>query len=130
MSISYNSLTGLQGDPLQYISQIATTGKKELDSTSVTTRIIIIVVFVVVLVLYYFLFSSLGNKGAGDGGVGGIGSGAGASGSNNRLITIAIYTKSCIRVINASSIYSRASAVVLMTFYRLQLVPCFLLCRE
>jgi hypothetical protein len=90
MSISYNSLTGLQGDPLQYISQIATTGKKELDSTSVTTRIIIIVVFVVVLVLYYFLFSSLGNKGAGDGGVGGLGSGSGAGGESSGKRTLEI----------------------------------------
>ena len=57
MSISYNSLTGLQGDPLQYISKIATTSKRELDSTSVTTRIIIIVTFVVVLLLYYFLLT-------------------------------------------------------------------------
>jgi hypothetical protein len=80
MSISYNSLSGLQGDPLQYISKLAVTGKRELDSTSVTTRIIIIVIFVVVLLLYYFLFSSLGNKGAGDGGGGGSGNGGESSG--------------------------------------------------
>lgn len=92
MSISYNSLTGLQGDPLQYISQIAKTGKRELDSTSVTTRIIIIVVFVVVLLLYYFLFSSLGNKGAGDGGVGGIGSGAGGETSGKRTLEIILWS--------------------------------------
>ena len=54
MSISYNSLTGLQGDPLQYISQLATSGRKDLDSTSVSTRIIIIFTFIVILLLYYF----------------------------------------------------------------------------
>ena len=93
MSISYNSLTGLQGDPLQYISQIATTSKRELDSTSVTTRIIIIVTFVVVLLLYYFLFSSLGNKGAGDGGGGGgIGSGASGESSGKRTLEIILWS--------------------------------------
>lgn len=90
MSISYNSLTGLQGDPLQYISQLATSGKKELDSTSVTTRIIIIVTFVVVLLLYFFLFSSLGNKGAGDGGGGG--AGAGGESSGKRTLEIILWS--------------------------------------
>lgn len=88
MSISYNSLTGLQGDPLQYISQLATSGRKELDSTSVTTRIIIIVTFIVVLLLYLFLFSSLGNKGAGDGGGGGTGTGGESSGKRTLEIIL------------------------------------------
>ena len=88
MSISYNSLTGLQGDPLQYISQLATSGRKELDSTSVTTRIIIIVTFIVVLLLYFFLFSSLGNKGAGDGGGGGAGTGGESSGKRTLEIIL------------------------------------------
>jgi len=88
MSISYNSLTGLQGDPLQYISQLATSSRKELDSTSVTTRIIIIVTFIVVLLLYLFLFSSLGNKGAGDGG----GTGAGGESSGKRTLEIILWS--------------------------------------
>ena len=94
MSISYNSLTGLQGDPLQYISQIAMTGKRELDSTSVTTRIIIIVTFIVVLILYYTLFYSLGNKGAvvGDGGGGGGGSGIGGESSSKRTLEVILWS--------------------------------------
>lgn len=68
MSISYNSLSGLQGDPLTYISELATSGKRDLDSSSVSTRIIILVAFVIILILYYTLFSSLGNNGAGSGG--------------------------------------------------------------
>lgn len=85
MSISYNSLTGLQGDPLQYISQLATSGKRELDSTSVSTRIIIIVTFIVILILYYILFYSLGNKGAGD-----AGSSTGLSGESSGKRTLEI----------------------------------------
>jgi hypothetical protein len=92
MSISYNSLTGLQGDPLQYISQLALSGRKELDSTSVTTRIIIIVTFVVVLLLYFFLFSSLGNKGAGDGGGGGGSGGIGGEPSGKRTLEIILWS--------------------------------------
>jgi hypothetical protein len=78
MSISYNSLTGIDGNPITYISQLATEGKKNLDSSSATTRIVILLAFVVVTILYYVLFSSLG-KGNG-GGVGdspGSGSGSG-----------------------------------------------------
>ena len=79
MSISYNSLTGIDGNPITYISQLATEGKKNLDSSSATTRIVILLAFVVVTILYYVLFSSLG-KGNG-GGVGdspGSGSGSGS----------------------------------------------------
>jgi hypothetical protein len=78
MSISYNSLTGIDGNPITYISQLATEGKKNLDSSSATTRIVILLAFVVVTILYYVLFSSLG-KGNG-GGIGdspGSGSGSG-----------------------------------------------------
>jgi hypothetical protein len=64
-SISYNSLSGLQGDPLTYISQMATSGKRTLDSSSVSTRIIILLAFIVIMILYYVLFSSLGNNGGG-----------------------------------------------------------------
>lgn len=64
-SISYNSLSGLQGDPLTYISQMATSGKRSLDSSSVSTRIIILLAFIVIMILYYVLFSSLGNNGGG-----------------------------------------------------------------
>jgi hypothetical protein len=74
MSISYNSLSGIQGDPLSYISELATSGKKGLDSSSVSTRIIILLAFIVIMVLYYVLFSSLGNNGAGGGGGGESGS--------------------------------------------------------
>jgi hypothetical protein len=93
MSISYNSLSGLQGDPLQYISQLAVTGKRELDSTSVTTRIIIIITFVVILLLYYFLFSSLGNTGGGNGsGGGGSGSGVGGESSSKRTLEVILWS--------------------------------------
>ena len=67
MSISYNSLTGIEGNPLTYISQLATEGKRNLDSTSASTRLIILLAFVGITILYYLLFSSLG-KGSGEGG--------------------------------------------------------------
>ena len=67
MSISYNSLTGIEGNPLTYISQLATEGKRNLDSTSASTRLIILLAFVGITILYYVLFSSLG-KGGGEGG--------------------------------------------------------------
>ena len=66
MSISYNSLTGIEGNPITYISQLATEGKRNLDSSSATTRIVILLAFVVISILYYVLFSSLG-KGSGSG---------------------------------------------------------------
>ena len=68
MSISYNSLTGIEGNPLTYISQLATEGKRNLDSTSASTRLIILLAFVGITILYYVLFSSLG-KGGGEGGI-------------------------------------------------------------
>jgi len=99
MSISYNSLTGLQGDPLQYISQIATSGRKELDSTSVSTRIIIIVTFIIVLLLYYFLFYSLGNNGSGGGGGGGSSTGTGGESSGKRTFEIILWSVFIILII-------------------------------
>ncbi len=65
MSVSYSSLTGIQGDPLTYLSELATAGKNDLDSTGVSTRIVILLAFIVIMILYYFLFSSLGNNGNG-----------------------------------------------------------------
>ena len=91
MSISYNSLTGIQGDPLHYISEMASSGRKNLDSTSVTTRIIIIVTFVVILLLYYFLFSSLGNNGGGSGSSGS-GSGVGTESSGKRTLEVILWS--------------------------------------
>ena len=99
MSISYNSLTGLQGDPLQYISQIATSGRKELDSTSVSTRIIIIVTFIIVLLLYYFLFYSLGNNGSGGGGGGSTSTGTGGESSGKRTFEIILWSVFIILII-------------------------------
>ncbi len=70
MSIAYNSVTGIEGDPLTYISEIASSGKKTLDSSSTMTRLIILVSLVVILILYYILFYNLGKNGTGsDGGV-------------------------------------------------------------
>lgn len=60
MSIAYNSVTGIEGDPLTYISEIASSGKKTLDSSSTMTRLIILVSLVVILILYYILFYNLG----------------------------------------------------------------------
>mgnify|MGYP006167445723 CR=1 FL=1 len=42
MSISYNSLTGIEGNPITYISELATRGREKLDSSSATTRIVIL----------------------------------------------------------------------------------------
>jgi hypothetical protein len=89
MSISYNSLTGIQGDPLTYISELASSGRKDLDSASVTTRIIILITFIVVMILYYILFSSLGNNG---GGGEGSGSGSGTESGGKRTLEIILWS--------------------------------------
>ena len=68
MSISYNSLTGIEGSPVSYISDLALKGRDKLDSSSATTRIVILLAFVVVTILYYVLFSSLGKGNGGGGG--------------------------------------------------------------
>lgn len=64
MSIAYNSITGIQGDPLTYISELASAGKQTLDSTGTMTRLIILVALVVILILYYILFYNLGKNGS------------------------------------------------------------------
>ena len=87
MSISYNSLTGIEGNPVSYISQLATKGRDKLDSSSATTRIVILLAFVVVSILYYVLFSSLG-KGNGGGGGDPPGSGVGETTGKRTLEVI------------------------------------------
>ena len=81
MSISYNSLTGIEGNPVTYISELAIKGRDKLDSSSATTRIVILLAFVVVTILYYVLFASLGKGNGGGGGSVGDSPGAGSSGS-------------------------------------------------
>ena len=91
MSISYNSLTGIEGNPITYISQLATEGKRNLDSSSATTRIVILLAFVVISILYYVLFSSLG-KGSGSGSPGTPGSpgSPGLTGESNSKRTLEV----------------------------------------
>jgi preprotein translocase subunit SecG len=81
MSISYNSLTGIEGNPVTYISELAIKGRDKLDSSSATTRIVILLAFVVVTILYYVLFASLGKGNGGGGGSVGDSPGVGSSGS-------------------------------------------------
>ena len=93
MSISYNSLTGIEGNPVTYISDLAMEGKRNLDASSATTRIVILLAFVVITILYYMLFSSLG-KGNG-GGVGdspGSGSGAGVEPTGKRTLEVILWS--------------------------------------
>ena len=100
MSISYNSLTGIEGSPVSYISDLALKGRDKLDSSSATTRIIILLAFVVVTILYYVLFSSLG-KGNG-GGVGdspGSGSGAGGETTGKRTLEVILWSIFVILII-------------------------------
>ena len=100
MSISYNSLTGIEGNPLTYITQLATEGKRNLDGSSATTRIIILLAFVVITILYYLLFSSLG-KGNG-GGVGdspGSGAGAGGETTGKRTFEVILWSIFVILII-------------------------------
>ena len=100
MSISYNSLTGIEGNPVSYITQLATEGKRNLDESSATTRIIILLAFVVITILYYMLFSSLG-KGNG-GGVGdspGSGSGAGGETTGKRTLEVILWSIFVILII-------------------------------
>ena len=100
MSISYNSLTGIEGNPITYISQLATEGKRNLDGSSASTRIIILLAFVVIIILYYMLFSSLG-KGNG-GGVGdspGSGSGAGSEPTGKRTLEVILWSIFIILII-------------------------------
>ena len=109
MSISYNSLTGIEGNPITYISDLATRGREKLDSSSATTRIVILLAFVVITMLYYFLFSSLG-KGNGGGGSGsslrdsmgsgsGSGSGTGGETTGKRTLEIILWSLFVILII-------------------------------
>ena len=100
MSISYNSLTGIEGNPVTYISQLATEGKRNLDSSSVTTRIIILLAFVVITILYYILFSSLGKgNGANGSGVGSSpGSGVGET-TGKRTLEVILWSIFIILII-------------------------------
>jgi hypothetical protein len=107
MSISYNSLTGIDGNPITYISDLATRGRQKLDSSSATTRIVILLAFVVITMLYYFLFSSLG-KGNGGGGSGsslrdsmgsGSGSGTGGETTGKRTLEIILWSLFVILII-------------------------------
>ena len=92
MSISYNSLTGIEGNPITYISQLAAEGKRNLDSSSVTTRIVILLAFVVISILYYVLFSSLGkgNNGSGSPGTPGSSSSSGIGGESSSKRTLEV----------------------------------------
>jgi hypothetical protein len=103
MSISYNSLTGIEGNPITYISQLATAGKRNLDGSSATTRIIILLAFVVITILYYILFSSLGKGNGGNGsGVGsspGSGSGVGSEPTGKRTLEVILWSIFIILII-------------------------------
>ena len=100
MSISYNSLTGIEGNPVTYITQLATEGKRNLDGSSATTRIIILLAFVVITVLYYMLFSSLGKGNGGGGGVGDSpGSGASGETTGKRTLEVILWSIFVILII-------------------------------
>ncbi len=100
MSISYNSLTGIEGNPVKYISDIAIEGKKNLDASSATTRIVILLAFVVITILYYFLFSSLGKgNGSGVGDSPGSGSGMGGETAGKRTLEVILWSIFVILII-------------------------------
>ena len=90
MSISYNSLTGIEGNPITYISQLATEGKRNIDSSGATTRIIILLAFVVISILYYVLFSSLGKGSSGSSGSPGSPGSPGTSGESSGKRTLEV----------------------------------------
>ena len=106
MSISYNSLTGIEGNPITYISQLATKGRESMDASSATTRIVILLAFVVITMLYYLLFSSLG-KGNGGGGGGsirdsmgsGTGTGTGGETTGKRTLEIILWSLFVILIV-------------------------------
>lgn len=87
MSISYNSLTGIEGNPVTYITQLAMEGKKNLDSTNASTRLIILLSFVVITILYYLLFASLGK-----GGEAGTGTGTGGETAGKRTLEVILWS--------------------------------------
>jgi preprotein translocase subunit SecG len=102
MSISYNSLTGIEGNPVTYISDLAMEGKRNLDASSATTRIVILLAFVVITILYYFLFSSLGKgngSGVGDSPGSGSGSGMGSETTSKRTLEVILWSIFVILII-------------------------------
>lgn len=102
MSISYNSLTGIEGNPVTYISDLAMEGKRNLDASSATTRIVILLAFVVITILYYFLFSSLGKgngSGVGDSPGSGSGSGMGSETASKRTLEVILWSIFVILII-------------------------------
>ena len=102
MSISYNSLTGIEGNPVTYISDLAMEGKRNLDASSATTRIFILLAFVVITILYYFLFSSLGKgngSGVGDSPGSGSGSGMGSETASKRTLEVILWSIFVILII-------------------------------
>jgi hypothetical protein len=102
MSISYNSLTGIEGNPVTYISDLAMEGKRNLDASSATTRIVILLAFVVITILYYFLFSSLGKgngSGVGDSPGSGSVSGAGSETTSKRTLEVILWSIFVILII-------------------------------
>ena len=102
MSISYNSLTGIEGNPVTYISDLAMEGKRNLDASSATTRIVILLAFVVITILYYFLFSSLGKgngSGVGDSPGSGSGSGMGGETAGKRTLEVILWSIFVILII-------------------------------
>ena len=102
MSISYNSLTGIEGNPVTYISDLAMEGKRNLDASSATTRIVILLAFVVITILYYFLFSSLGKgngSGVGDSPGSGSGSGMGSESASKRTLEVILWSIFVILII-------------------------------
>ena len=102
MSISYNSLTGIEGNPVTYISDLAMEGKRNLDASSATTRIVILLAFVVITILYYFLFSSLGKgngSGVGDSPGSGSVSGMGSETTSKRTLEVILWSIFVILII-------------------------------
>jgi hypothetical protein len=102
MSISYNSLTGIEGNPVTYISDLAMEGKRNLDASSATTRIVILLAFVVITILYYFLFSSLGKgngSGVGDSPGSGSVSGMGSESASKRTLEVILWSIFVILII-------------------------------
>jgi hypothetical protein len=102
MSISYNSLTGIEGNPVTYISDLAMEGKRNLDASSATTRIVILLAFVVITILYYFLFSSLGKgngSGVGDSPGSGSVSGMGSETASKRTLEVILWSIFVILII-------------------------------
>jgi hypothetical protein len=77
-------------------------GKRNLDASSATTRIVILLAFVVITILYYFLFSSLGKgngSGVGDSPGSGSVSGAGSETTSKRTLEVILWSIFVILII-------------------------------